>query len=453
SEEEWEDESTEVDDKLSSRRSPVPPGFGRARNSRRRKVVHRAVSTVSQTATPRRTPGPRDESTPVIDREQVQQAVVTGASSASRYLYDILSLALRLLRKPLGILLFIWILGVLFTRMTQTFRTVFSPFCIIPGISNSPLCRMPPPIVNLSPKWANFTQLAEMQGATFEQLLDESVTGSSLSFEIKKAEMATSDLVTLVRHSNLISRDLLAESLVDFVDDARKTGRDLHKLSSKIGGAVDSIMAVNNYAIRAIEAANEKPPSSFLKIWPFASSVTSAVTRAIVLQTFADSMDVSASQIQRVILEAEVNLVNLERLEEHLKTVHEVISRENGTVTAAQDELLASLWTSLGGNRRELKGKKQHLVLLKGLGAYRRRALAHVTVALQTLHALSADLEELRERVAAPEILGEQIPVEVHMQAIQAGLDRLKEGQTKAREREAVIFRRLLGSGAPELDG
>jgi len=66
------------------------------------------------------------------------------------------------------------------------------------------------------------------------------VGGSGLSLEIKKAEMATSDLIALVRVSNnLRSRDMLAESLAQFVNDAKKTGRGLQKLSSKIGGAVD----------------------------------------------------------------------------------------------------------------------------------------------------------------------------------------------------------------------
>jgi hypothetical protein len=57
--------------------------------------------------------------------------------------------------------------------------------------------------------------------------------------EIKKAEMATTDLVTLVRVSDLKSRDMLADLLARFVDDAKKTGRGLQKLSSKVGGAVD----------------------------------------------------------------------------------------------------------------------------------------------------------------------------------------------------------------------
>jgi hypothetical protein len=78
-----------------------------------------------------------------------------------------------------------------------------------------------------------------MQSAKFEQLLDETSEGSGLSLEIKKAEMATADLTTLVRISDLKSRDLLADVLVEFVNDAKKAGSGLQRLSSKIGGAVD----------------------------------------------------------------------------------------------------------------------------------------------------------------------------------------------------------------------
>jgi hypothetical protein len=82
--------------------------------------------------------------------------------------------------------------------------------------------------------------MVHVQSVTFEQLLDESAGGSGLSLEIKKAEMATSDLVTLVRvSSHFKSRDLLAEALTQFINDAKRTGRGLQKLSSKITGAVD----------------------------------------------------------------------------------------------------------------------------------------------------------------------------------------------------------------------
>jgi hypothetical protein len=78
-----------------------------------------------------------------------------------------------------------------------------------------------------------------MESRTFESLLDNAAQGPGLAHEIKKAGMATSDLATLVRVSNLNSRAILADSLSEFVKDARKAGRGLTRFSSKVGGTVD----------------------------------------------------------------------------------------------------------------------------------------------------------------------------------------------------------------------
>ena len=79
-----------------------------------------------------------------------------------------------------------------------------------------------------------------MQTRTFDQLLDESVGNKGLALEVKKAEMASNDLINLVRVSDLKSRDQVVERLGRFVSDARGTGRSLHSLGAKIHGAVDS---------------------------------------------------------------------------------------------------------------------------------------------------------------------------------------------------------------------
>ena len=81
--------------------------------------------------------------------------------------------------------------------------------------------------------------MVEMQSKTFEQLLDEGVGSSSLALEIKKTQMATSDLVIVVKTSDLRSKDTLTEALKAFVDDARDTARGLQKLNARISGSVD----------------------------------------------------------------------------------------------------------------------------------------------------------------------------------------------------------------------
>lgn len=81
--------------------------------------------------------------------------------------------------------------------------------------------------------------MIEIQSKTFEQLLDESVGSSSVALEIKKAQLATSDLLTVVKTSDLRSKDLLAEALRDFTDNARDTARGLQRLHAKVSSSVD----------------------------------------------------------------------------------------------------------------------------------------------------------------------------------------------------------------------
>ena len=78
-----------------------------------------------------------------------------------------------------------------------------------------------------------------IQSHSFGHLLQELAGGSGLSLEIKKAEMATSDLVTRVRLSEFNARDSIARALSEFVSGAKKTGRALQRLTSKVGGSVD----------------------------------------------------------------------------------------------------------------------------------------------------------------------------------------------------------------------
>jgi hypothetical protein len=209
-------------------------------------------------------------------------------------------------------------------------------------------------------------------------------------------------------------------------------------------------MAVNDYALHAIEEATLKSlapasASTYLKaLVPFLS--TSKPTKDVVTQTFTEAMNVLSSSMQRLIVEAEVNLSNLDKLEERLGTLHELVSREDSSISSAKSELLSELWSKLGGNKKTLRGYDSHLVLLKNLSAYRKKALVHVVAALSTLQGMSEDMEDLRERVAAPEIVGSVIPVEVHMKSIRNGLERLKEGRTKAKEREDEAIKQILSA-------
>jgi hypothetical protein len=89
-------------------------------------------------------------------------------------------------------------------------------------------------------RWADYPQLVYLQTRTFDQLLDESVDYKRLAREAKEVEMASDDLVTLVRASDLGGKAQIAKRLDQVVDYVGKSGCSLHSLGARIQGAVDS---------------------------------------------------------------------------------------------------------------------------------------------------------------------------------------------------------------------
>ena len=162
------------------------------------------------------------------------------------------------------------------------------------------------------------------------------------------------------------------------------------------------------------------------------------------IETFLMSMDNIDNHMVRLREEAGISMGHLMRLEEHLMVLHEVTHRDNKDLTAAQEEVLAELWTWLGGNKRKLKKMDLNLDLLKNVEKYRKKGLAHIVATLETLNTLDADMEELRTRVAAPDIVGDKIPIEVHVKSIKAGIERLKEGQMRASLRQGDSMAEIL---------
>jgi len=203
-----------------------------------------------------------------------------------------------------------------------------------------------------------------------------------------------------------------------------------------------SIATLNDYTLQSIEAAKIPPP--FLARVLLFPIYTHNPTKVAMVETFLLSMDTVDRHMSRLRKEAETSMEHLVHLEEHLSVLHEMISQENRDLTTTQEDVLAELWTWLGGNRNELRAMDLNLGLLKNVDKYRQQALAHVVITLQTLHALDADMEELRARVAAPDVAGDRIPTEVHMKSIKAGVERLRQGQIRASAKQREMIADML---------
>lgn len=213
-------------------------------------------------------------------------------------------------------------------------------------------------------------------------------------------------------------------------------------LDSNVPTHGTSITAANDYTMRMLEKITLETSGDLLLPMPRLTSTSHA--DGFILRTFGEVMDTLAWETHRTLLEASSCAANLEQLEEHLLTIHEICLREGLALSNAHAELLSELWSLLGGNRSARRKNERHFALLREISRYRMEALAHVVVTRDALQAVAADVEELRERSAAPEIVGERVSAEVLIASIGHGIQRLREGRQRASERQQVLVHRLL---------
>lgn len=168
-----------------------------------------------------------------------------------------------------------------------------------------------------------------------------------------------------------------------------------------------------------------------------------------VIETFLVVMDTIARNMVHLREEAEISLGHLMRLQEQLVVLHEATLRNFKELEAMVGPELPPELRSLFdlATDRILREVDPILDLLKNVEKYRMKGLSHITATLETLHTLDADMEELRTRVAAPDIVRDKIPIEAQIKSIKAGVDGLKEGRMRASLRQRDGIAKILEIG------
>ena len=122
---------------------------------------------------------------------------------------EVIKEGVNLLRKPLPYIVFLW---VSIFVIAQAFIVAGRSLCSIPLLQNTGLCPSQQSNTGQSGSithHADFPSLVNAQSQSLEALLDGSAGGSELSLTLKKAELAVTDLVILVKLSKLDKKDLL----------------------------------------------------------------------------------------------------------------------------------------------------------------------------------------------------------------------------------------------------
>jgi hypothetical protein len=175
-------------------------------------------------------------------------------------------------------------------------------------------------------------------------------------------------------------------------------------------------------------------------------------TESALLDQYIKHTQIVEEEINKLIDEAQALLMVLGNLEDRLDIIHGVVTRDKNHARAKKEEVLSELWTMVGGNRGKLSKMDRQLNLLQQVGIYRKSAYAHVSGTILRLQAIGAGLEDLRERVGSPELLRDKvdIPLSVHIDNIQRGVERLEEGRQSAKKAENEHIRQTLERGQME---
>lgn len=351
----------------------------------------------------------------------------------------------------------IWLLIGVFTLgsnfVNNTINNALSPLCRVPGVAYLGLSFCPSSRVPELSGPAEFDKLVDAQ-SQFEGVLAATAGGAFLPVEMKHSEASIRDLKHVVQYSTLPSRNELVFEFDGFVDTAKQASQDLSKFNSRIGRAVDHILSTNRWTLQVIDGVAEKDASiGSLQRWMsnnlniFAPFQPVPLSRDVLLDQYLRHTSAVEEQILSLIAEAQALLGVLDNLDSRLDVIAGIATRDDIRVQGNKEELFANLWVKLGGRRNSVAKIDKQLGLLKEVGSYRRMAWAHVNGAIIKLMAIRDSLEDLRERVAMPEIIGEKVPLEVHIRNIELGIERLEEQRDNSRRLQQQQVDRIASRG------
>lgn len=392
-------------------------------------------------------------------KDRMLDSVPSAMRELLLWVLDIIIMAFRYAKKPLALMLAIYIsFGAIIMAQNMVTRSLYvslSPICRIPGASLFPLpfCPSPPTVKtnDEEPDVFEFDELMGVQG-NLEKVLEKSAEGVSLPYEMKRSEITVRDLRTLVKASEIQVRDELVHEFDSYVDIARQSSSDLQRFNGHCGSAVDSVISINRWTSRYIDSLSpsEEKPSlmSAWTSWVFSPFLPSDryFNERMILEKYVEHTAQVSERITALILEAQVVLSTLEKAENHLSHIHQLTQSSAADTNTKRGEVFWNLWTLVGQNVK-LNNLDSQLKLLRRVETHRTDAVKQVMALVMELQDIQVKLEDLRDRVAAPELtrgMPNGLPLSVHIETIERGVERLEGARRRIGVAEEERVREVL---------
>ncbi|KAI0169129.1 hypothetical protein GGR52DRAFT_553831 [Hypoxylon sp. FL1284] len=405
-------------------------------------------------------PNSRHKLNATLDKPSLTQRFT---SSVPEFLFDSAAwflgtfrMALRYAQWPLAVMFAIYLsIGACMMAkdaLVNSVSTPLAPLCQIPGASLlSPTFCADAPAQTGSRDGSSMVEFDELMNvqSQFEKVLEDSAQGVSLPMDMKRSEASVRDLRTMVRYSDLPTREEMVHEFDNYIDSIRTSANDLTMFNTHVGSAVDSVISINRWTSRFIDsiAANREAENNVLSRvggWAFAPFRGSAPDERALLDKYVEHTSLVSDRIGALILEAQAILRQLGQAEGNLALIHEHAVRTGNAVEAKRSEVFWDVWTLVGANNRRLHNLRGQLDLLARVEVQRSSAARRLDGLLHDLFDIQTKLSDLRDRVASPEMLDDPsahpalaaVPLAVHIETINAGVERLEAARSRIRAEE-----------------
>jgi len=263
-------------------------------------------------------------------------------------------------------------------------------------------------------------------------------------------------LRTMVRHSDLQRKEELVLEFDEFISTADKASHDLQMFNTHVSSAVDSVISINRWTSRYLDGmTTERENRGLLSEWtswvfsPFQPAVFSERS---LLDKYIEHTALVSDKIAQLLLEAQDVLRTLSKAEDHLGIIYNFVTRTQNSVQGQKDEILWTLWTLIGVNSKRLHNLNAQLSMLRRVNGQRVEAVNQVTELVVELRKIQAGLNNLRDRVAEPELVRDRVDValSVHIETINRGVERLDAARSRIREVENERIQDVLARGGKD---
>ncbi|KAK3839916.1 MAG: hypothetical protein J3R72DRAFT_446981 [Linnemannia gamsii] len=202
-------------------------------------------------------------------------------------------------------------------------------------------------------------------------LFTAAMSGYPLQITMKNAELAIVDLKVAVLNSRLseVNKSLLANNLKSLHLATKAHTRKLVLLSARSKGCLDRQVVQNVFLSTELNSLRVDVLDRVLSIFSSVDDrhLHETYTKTRLQKLYLNAFEEGRNELRLLVLQIQDLQLGLDDMEETRRRILDIMGREQGKQLQLQEDIMAYVWTHLGGHQVEQETYRENLALLKSI--------------------------------------------------------------------------------------